>query len=122
MEAPPRLLDGVLLPLATTRKDGPPIDGTMLFKVAIIVLGLVGGAVCYFVLSTVVEPRPRRYLERKFGVNITVGQILKSWDVEGGSPATNFAVGLLWWPCTLVEAAGAIVPFFSCSSWRHRYE
>ena len=49
-------------------KRGPDIGGTEILQIAIIVSGLVGGAVCYFVLSTVVEPRLRRYWERKFGV------------------------------------------------------
>jgi hypothetical protein len=112
MEGSPRLANGVWLPLATTRKHGPAIDGTVLLQVGIIVLGLLSGAACYYILSMVVEPRLRRYLERKLDINITVGQILKFWDVEGGSPATNFAAGLLWWPWTLLEAVGAIVPFF----------
>lgn len=112
MEALPRLLNGLWLPLATATKRGPDIGGTQILQMVTVVLGLVGGAVCYFVLSTLVEPRLRRYLERKFGVTICVGQILKFWHIEGGSPATTFAVGLLWWPCALVELAGFIVPFF----------
>jgi hypothetical protein len=86
--------------------------GTLILQMVLIGLGLGGGVVCLLFFMFFAQPRLVRYLQRKFGVNITVGQILWLWDVEGGSPAKNFAVGLLYWPWLLANMAALWVPLF----------
>jgi hypothetical protein len=110
MEALATVPSGVWLALATATKHGP--NGLAILQGVIILLGLVSGMACYFVLSKFVEPPIRRNLERKFGTTITVSPMSKFWNVSGGSPATHFIVGLVSATWTLVELAGAIVPLF----------
>jgi hypothetical protein len=95
---------------------GPVIGGTQILQMVTIVLGVGCSMAFGFFLMSFVHRRLVPYLAHKFGVTITVTSFRSSsypvsWTVEGGPPLKRFGIGLLYWPCYLGVAAGAIVPF-----------